>query len=402
MRGFENRTSVREIWNWLNQTISTLPTESIPLVDAYRRIVAQPILSQIAIPSFRRSMMDGYAVQAVDIENATRTTPANLRIIDESLPARPASATVSLGTAIRIMTGAPLPHGADTVVPVETTELKGTNVDVLNAIPVGKNVAEVGDDIQLNDAVVQAGRRLRPQDLGILSSVGVSTVSVVRRPRVAILITGNELLPASSVPSGYQVVDANGPILASLVKRDGGEIVFQKIISDNRDSLRAALDQDADLFLISGGSSVGQEDFAASVLSEIGEMKFHGVAMRPSAPSGIATIGEKFAFLIPGNPVSCLCSYDFFAGRAVRKMGGMAIDWPYRTERLPLATSITSAKGRTDYARVVVRNGKVEQIAISGASILSSTTKADGFIIIEESTESLEKGAEVDLFWYDS
>jgi molybdopterin molybdotransferase len=248
--------------------------------------------------------------------------------------------------------------------------------------------------------VLHAGRRLRPQDLGVLSSIGVAAVAVVRRPRVRILVTGNELLPAGSVPTGMQIADANGPMLAALVERDGGTVDNPGIVPDDAAALLAAMREPADVVLVSGGSSVGQEDHAPRLLAEHGELAVHGVAMRPSSPAGMGRFDGKFVFLLPGNPVSCLCAYDFFAGRAIRALGGRERDWPYRRVRLPLRRKLVSQVGRVDYARVRIVEGQVEPLAVSGASVLSSTTRADGFVVIPGDSEGYPAGAEVDVLLY--
>ena len=242
---------------------------------------------------------------------------------------------------------------------------------------------------------------LRPQDVGVLSSIGVAQVTVVRRPRVNIIATGNELLPPGTRPSGYRVADANSPMLAALVERDGGQPSFVRCVADEPQQILAALSEEADVVLVSGGSSVGQEDYVPSLLAEHGELAIHGVAMRPSSPVGMGTLGGRLVFLLPGNPVSCLCAYDFFAGRALRVLGGRNRDWPYDRKRAVLSRKIVSVVGRVDYARVQVVGGRVEPLAISGASMLTSTTRADGFVIVKGDSEGYAEGAEVELFLYD-
>jgi len=254
--------------------------------------------------------------------------------------------------------------------------------------------------------VLPAARRLRPQDLGVLSSIGVAQAKVVVRPKVEVIVTGNELLPAGSAPAEHQIaehqiVDANGPMLRALAQRDGGEIHCGPIVPDRPEAILAALERAADVILLSGGSSVGQEDHAPRLLAEHGELAIHGVAMRPSSPAGMGRIGERLFFLLPGNPVSCLCAYDFFAGRAIRRLAGRSPQWPYRCIRAPLARKLVSQIGRLDYARVRLVKGEIEPLAISGASMLTSTTRADGFVVIDPDSEGLPAGDETDVWLYD-
>jgi len=249
--------------------------------------------------------------------------------------------------------------------------------------------------------VLEPGRRLRPQDVGVLVSLGVASVPVVRRPRVRIVVAGNELLPAGSRPNGVLIVDSNGPMLAAFAERDGADVCRAGIVGDEPEAICDAMCDDADVILVSGGSSVGQEDHAPRLLARDGELIFHGIAMRPSSPAGIGTLGGRLVFLLPGNPVSCLCAYDFFAGRAVRLLGGRAWDWPYRRISGRLRRKLASMVGRVDYARVKVTDAGVEPLAISGASVLSSTTRADGFVVVPEDSEGYVEGADVDVFLYD-
>jgi len=249
--------------------------------------------------------------------------------------------------------------------------------------------------------VLAAGRVLRPQDLGVLSSIGADRVCAVTRPRVAIVLTGNELLPAGTPPSGFQITDANGPMLAALVARDGGVVTTSRIVADDRQEILKAISAEVDVVLVSGGSSVGQEDHVPTILAEQGELAVHGVAMRPSSPTGMGRLGGRLVFLLPGNPVSCLCAYDFFAGRAIRGLGRRPLAWPYRTIRAPLARKISSQIGRVDYTRVSLAGAEVCPLAIGGASILSSTTRADGFVVVPADLEGYPPGAEVEVQLYD-
>jgi molybdopterin molybdotransferase len=217
---------------------------------------------------------------------------------------------------------------------------------------------------------------------------------------VRLVITGNELLPSGSRPEGFQIVDANGPMLTALTERDGGLPDFPALVPDNAAAIREALHADADIIIVSGGSSVGIEDLAPMLVAEHGELAVHGIAMRPSSPTGLGRIGHRLVFLLPGNPVSSLCSYDFFAGRAIRALGGRTKDWPYRATRGVLTRKISSPVGRLDYARVKIHEGRVEPLIVAGASVLSSTTRADGFVIVSDDSEGYAAGADVKVWLY--
>jgi molybdopterin molybdotransferase len=270
----------------------------------------------------------------------------------------------------------------------------------LAAVSPGKHVGRRGEDITEGTTLFQPGRLLRPQDLGVLSSIGVKEVRAFRRPRVRLVVTGNELLPTGSQPHGHCIVDANGPMLAALVERDGGVVDFPGLVPDEHDAILRSLNADADVIIVSGGSSVGMEDLAPTLLASVGELAVHGIAMRPSSPTGFGRFGHRLVFLLPGNPVSCLCAYDFFAGRAIRALGGRTKTWPYRSMMSKLARKISSPIGRLDYARVQLADGCVEPLSIGGASILSSTTRADGFVIVPADSEGFAEGSEVEVWLY--
>ena len=403
MRGFAVRTTVEAAVAWIDSVLpafAELATEQVGLFDAARRVLARDVTSGVNVPNFARSMMDGFALRAEETYGASAYNRLSLRILGTCLPGVPFPSAVATGETVRIMTGAPLPIGTDAVLPVEETELDGQSLLVLGPVSSGKHVGQVGEDIRSGDVVQPAGRALRPQDIGVLSSIGVREIPVVRRPRVRILITGNELLPAGTPPEGFRIADANGPMLAALVARDGGEPILSDIIPDDPEAIRTAFLQPADIVLVSGGSSVGQEDFVPQLLAEHGELAVHGIAMRPSSPTGMGRLHGRLVFLLPGNPVSCLCAYDFFAGRAIRALGGRSRDWPYRRVRVRLSRKLVSTVGRVDYARVIVQGDAAEPLAVSGASILSSTTRADGFVIVPADSEGYPPGAEVDVFLY--
>jgi molybdopterin molybdotransferase len=402
MRGFARRHTVDSALALLDAHLLPLDAERVRLQDASGRVLAGDVVSDVDVPGFERATMDGYAVVAASTEGAASYTPLPLAVVGDSLPARPFDGAVTAGDAVRIMTGAPLPRGSDAVLPAEWIDGApgSSRVAALAAVSPGKNVGRRGEDIARGTTVLERGRTLRPQDLGVLSSIGVGEVSVIRRPRVRLAITGNELLPAGSLPRGYSIADANGPMLTALAERDGAVVDFPRLVPDDSDAILEAFTTDADVILVSGGSSVGVEDLAPTLLAARGELWVHGIAMRPSSPTGFGKIGRRLVFLLPGNPVSCLCGYDFFASRAVRALGGRPKEWPYRPIVAILDRKISSEIGRLDYARVRVADGRVEPLAIGGASVLSSTTRADGFIVVPADSEGFAAGSSVTVWLY--
>jgi molybdopterin molybdotransferase len=404
MRGFQRRTDVDEATRLIDARVKPLDAELCDIMNAGGRVVALDVTSGFNVPQFRRSAMDGYAVIASETFGATLNDPRPFTIVGESYPARPANVVVEAGQCVRIMTGAPMPDGADAVIPVELTGQAGDDlVHAHEPITPGKNVGNPGEDIREGDPVFQAGRKLKPQDLGVLSSIGLPRLFVMKKPRVGLVMTGDELLPPGAEPRGHCIVDANTPMLKALVQRDGGALLSGPILKDDREVIREALAtcaRETDVILVSGGSSVGAEDHAPSLVSEMGELAIHGMALRPASPAGIGFIDDTPVFLLPGNPVSCLCAYEFFAGRAIRTCAGLHSGWPHVRVRVPLARKISSVLGRTDYARVRIEDGKVVPLAIRGAAILSGTTRAHGFVLIPKEAEGYPEGEAVEVYLY--
>lgn len=402
MRGFRDRADVDDVLELLSRRVRPLPPETIRLDEAFGRVLAQDIVSDVAVPSFDRAAMDGYALHAEETFGAGSYNPFDFAIIGESLPGWPFSEGVRTGEAVRIMTGAPIPKGADSVLQAEAAEEVAGRLRIREAVSPGRNVGHKGEDIDVGAVILRANRLLRPQDLGVLASIGQGRVAVFRRPTVSIVITGDELLPCGSRPEGFRIVDSNSVMLAALTCRDGALPPSVQMVPDSRATIEAAiLEAETDVLLVSGGSSVGQEDHAPRILADHGELAVHGMALRPASPAGVGFLCDRLVFLLPGNPVSCLCAYDFFAGPTIRRLGGRSMDWPYQKRRLPLARKIVSAVGRVDYVRVQIVGEKVEPLATSGASILSSTTRADGFVLVARDNEGCAAGEEVQVFLYD-
>jgi len=409
MRGFAQRHTVAAALAWLDaqcaqdEQVRRLATEIIPLRNAAGRVLAASVVSDVDVPGFDRATMDGYALVADSTEGATAYTKLPLTVIGDSMPGSPFDGSVSTGEAVRVMTGAPMPQGADAVLPAEWVQTESASpckISALAAVSPGKNMGRRGEDIVRGTILLEAGRVLRPQDVGVLSSIGQGEVRVIQRPRVHLAVTGNELLPSGSHPSGFHIVDANGPMLSALIDRDGGIVDFPGLVRDDPNAILEALQADADIVIVSGGSSVGIEDLAPVLVAQHGELAVHGIAMRPSSPTGFGRIGNRLVFLLPGNPVSSLCAYDFFAGRVIRAFGGRTKEWPYRAIRGKLNRKISSPIGRLDYVRVKVDGDLVEPLAVGGASILSSTTRADGFVIVGDDSEGFAAGSDVKVWLY--
>jgi molybdopterin molybdotransferase len=402
MHGFSRRSEVPFVLEWIDRNALRLPAESTPLEQAVGRILSADLVSPLDVPGFDRAAMDGYALRGADTAGASEYNPLDFPVVGQSMPGQPFAGALPERAAIRIMTGAPIPPSVDAVVPAEYVSEANGHIAITRSVAPGQHVGHRGEDIGEGAAALPAGRQLRPQDVGLIASLGFASIEVVRQPRVRILVTGNEVRAPGSPKGNYEIYDANSYMLRGLVDRDGGVLESHQRLGDDPAVIRAALAAPgADVILVSGGSSVGSEDHAPRLVAELGELPIHGVAMRPSSPAGVGRIGETLVFLLPGNPVSSLCAYEFFAGRALRLRGGRNGDWPHRRIRGNVARKIVSAIGRVDYCRVRIADGAVDPIALSGASMLSSTTRADGFVIVPAESEGYGPETEVTVYLYE-
>jgi molybdopterin molybdotransferase len=405
MRGFKERHDVDEVLALLCSRFQPLAIEAVTLEHAYGRVLAEPVTAEIDVPHFKRAAVDGYALQARETFGASSYNPIEFTVVGTVFPGHPFPATLQKNQAVRIMTGAPLPSGADAVVMAEYAEEKEGVVSIFQPITPSRHVGHIGEDIKKGEEVFPRGRQLRPQDIGVLASIQCFTPRVWKQPTVALLITGNELVPAGGaerIEGTAKIVDSNSYVLWGLIKQYGGIPCRKGIIKDQYDTIKTALQETTeDVVLVTGGSSVGAEDFAPLILSEIGELVVHGVAMRPSSPTGLGFLGQRPVFLLPGNPVSAMVAFEAFVAPSLQIMQGLKPHPLYPKVEGILTRKITSAIGRVDYVRVKILEGNaIEPLRVSGASILSSTTRADGFIIVAKNSEGFNEGERVEVYTY--
>ena len=401
MRGFRERATVEAARAAAMEGVVPLLAEAVQIFECAGRVLAGDVQSEVDVPAFRRATMDGFAVRAEDTYGASGYDPVILGLVGSSMPGRSGADSITPRVAGRIMTGAPVPEGADAVLRAEDAVERDGRVEVRAAVAPEKNVGRVGEDVDAGTTVLSKGRRLLPQDAGLLAAIGEDPVMVHRRPVVRIIVSGNELLPPGDRPEGFKIVDSNSPMLAALVIRDGGLPQIVRLPDDEQAMREVLARPGADVIVTAGAASVGIEDRIPLLVEELGELLVHGVTMRPSSPTGVGRIAGVPILLLPGNPVSCLVAYDFFAGPVIRVMGGRPETWPYRTVTLPLRKRLVSQIGRTDYARVVVAGGAVEPVAVSGASVLSSVTRASGFVVVPASLEGYAEGTEIEVHVYE-
>lgn len=372
----------------------TVGNETVGLDDAAGRVAAEDIVAERPVPHYDRAAMDGYAVRAGDTHGATDDSPVRLDSVEGN---------VGDGEAAYVHTGSAVPEGADGVVRVEETEEVGEYVEVSTAVAEGENVAYAGEDVEDGETVVEEGARLRPSRVAVLRSVGVVEVEVRRKPKVAVVPTGDEVVPSD--PSPGEIIGTNGPMVADYVERWGGEATVYDVVPDDEEALRNALRDasDADLVATTGGSSVGERDLLPEVVNEIGGMLVHGVAVKPGHPVGFGVVNETPVVTLPGYPVSCVVNSFEFVRRGVRELLG-AEGTTEPSARCILDEKIPSEVGARTYTRVVVEEEGDRRVArpvrTKGAGVLSSVANADGFVVVPESREGYAAGEDVDvLLW---
>jgi len=390
--------SVEEALERILATVRALDAERVPILEAVGRVLAEEVTADRDIPPHTNSAMDGYAVRGADVARV----PVRLRVVGEAAAGRPCSVEVMPGAAVRIMTGAPMPAGADTVVPFEQTHADGEWVEVLKATAPGANVRPVGEDVRAGETVLSPGAVLRPQEIGMLAALGRTEVMVIRRPRVAILATGDEVVPPWETPGPGQIRDANSYTVAAQVQRYGGIPLLLGVARDEealiRDGLRRALAERADIIITSGGVSVGDFDLVKQVLATEGEIRFWSLNMKPGRPLAFGVVGGVPLVGLPGNPVAAMIATELFVRPALRKMQGFT-RWPWPEVRARLADPIARKDGRRHYLRVRLRETpdglEATLTGDQGSGILKSLVQADGLAVIPEDAGSLPAGAEV-------
>jgi molybdopterin molybdotransferase len=375
--------------------------EEVDTADALDRVLARAVDSPADLPTFARSTMDGFAVRASDTFGASEGLPAYMHVVGEVLMGHPAEASLGTGDCVRIATGGMLPPDADAVVMVEQTqEASDGTIEVLRSVAPGENVVHVGEDVRTGDAILPRGHQLRPQDLGGLVALGITHACVARRLRVGIVSGGDELVDPSHEPGPGQIRDINSYTLAALVRRAGHLPCLAGIVPDDYPALeaaaRAALASN-DVVILSAGSSVSTRDMTASVIQTLGApgVLVHGVSLKPGKPTILAVCSEKPVFGLPGNPVSCMVTFDLFVAPALAHLSG-AQQPPRRTVTARLARNIASATGREDYIQVRLEDG--EAIPVFGKSNLIFTLiRADGMLKIPLDVGGMAVGTQVEV-----
>jgi molybdopterin molybdotransferase len=374
-------------------------TETVPIRDALGRVLAQDIVPAINVPAHDNSAMDGYAVRFSDLEGET-----SLEEIGSAFAGRVFEGSLGAGQCVRIMTGAVMPAGADTVVIQEVTRKENRRVFIPPGQKARQNVRYAGEDLKAGTAVLHSGRLVRPADLGLIASLGVGSVRVKRKLRVAFFATGDELASIGAPLKEGEVYDSNRYTLYAMLSRLGIELIDLGVVRDDPELLesafRKASDQ-ADVVVTTGGVSVGEADFVKQLMAQLGEVLFWKIAMRPGRPMAFGQIGRAYLFGLPGNPVAVMVTFYQFVRDALLHLSGRTDHYVVPLLQVPAAAALRKVPGRTEFQRgILFRDGaqwKVRTTGHQGAGVLRSMSEANCFIVLEHERGNVAAGEQVSV-----
>ena len=379
--------------------VAPLAPIELPLAEAFGCVLAEGVSAPAALPLFASSAMDGFAVRASDVATATANSAVGLRVVGRVRIGLAPDVTVGNGEAARIATGAPIPAGADAIVPIENCIAGEDTVSVLQASPLGKHVRPAGEDVRAGESLAPAGRRISGAEMGLFASAGLARVPVYPRPRVVILATGDELVEPGKTLEYGQIHDSNSFTLSGALKEVGAQPVIANRVPDDVDALREEVSSQfgaADAFISSGGVSVGERDVVKGAFAGKGEIDFYRVAMQPGMPQGFGLIDGKPFFGLPGNPVSVFVSFEVFVRPALMKMLGRK--QLYRPQvRARLTADLSGPSAKTMYARVMLERGRSGNFLATptggrGSNLFSTVTRANGLAEVPAGVESISAG----------
>jgi molybdopterin molybdotransferase len=409
--GADGMRSMADHRSYLLDCIESLPPFGQQILDSVGLSLCEDVVAGLSMPRFDNSAMDGYAVRASDIQQADTDKPVSLPVVGEVQAGAPAPHKLSPGTAMKIMTGAALPEGADTVVPYEATDRGSQDVQIGEAGLIGANVRRVGEDVNEGDTVLRVGDRLTARSVGLLAAIGVDQVMVRPRPRVVVISTGSELVePGLALQNEQQIYDSNSYMLAAAARAAGAQVFRVGRVVDDAEQLKQVISDQlvrADLILTTGGVSQGDYDIVKQVLPDLGPCDFTTVAMQPGKPQGFGLIGEDKTptIMMPGNPVSAFVSFEAFVRPVLRKLAGVE---PFIRPTTPLTAerAITSMTGKLQFARGAVQvddQGRrtVDLTGGHGSHLLGGLAAADALLLIDPDTDFVAAGDEIDAWLLD-
>ena len=384
-----------------NQRIMDI--EEIPIGEAHKRVLAEDIMAYHDSPPFDKSAMDGFALKGENTFGASQSAPKEFKIIDAIGAGDFSSKTVGENEAIVIATGAPVPDGADAVIMKEYTTTDGDDLTIFSQVTPGENVSPKSEDIRKGDKILSKNTFIRYQEMGLIASAGYDTVKVFKKPRVLVIITGNELVePTKEEIDKAKIINSNQFTIKAMVE-DSGAIAEITHAGDTFEEVRSAVLQgskDYDVLMTTGGTAISKGDVVLDVVDDIGEILFHGVAIRPGKPAGAGIINGKMIFTLSGQPVAAMSQFDMFARKYLFELQGRHFDFDMVKRISQL--KIPSQLGRTDFIRAVSDDECAKHVLNRGSGIIRSMVEANSYIIIDENDEGYQKDDLVDVVFFDS
>ncbi len=402
--GFADRVPAEKALAWVDRHQSLHDSEEIPVENAAGRVLTQPFVAPADQPPVDTAIEDGYALRSAETVGAGSYNPLPFRIQAANHALQPLSTTL-------VSSGTPLPQGADAVAPFDLVRVGTPSAELIGTVARGAGVSLQGQEARQATTLIECSRPLRPADLGLIASFGIEQVRVVRRPRVRIIVAGAKPSISGTDAPDANAPDANAPMLRALIARDGGVIELSENGVTDRDAIAALISRPgADVVLVCGRTGAGADDEAPLALAAAGTLSIHGIALRPGDSTGMGSAAGVPVILLPGSPLACLCAYDLFAGRLIRRLGGCGVELPYPVRHATVGRKIVSSIGNLELCRVRLVSGEasgkaaVEAIPVSSADSggLASTARSDGFVLVPATLEGYAPGATVAVYLYDA
>ncbi len=377
--------------------------EEIPLIEAHKRVLAEDIFSYHDSPPFDKSAMDGFALKAEDTFNASQSQPLNLKIVDDVGAGNFTDKIIDHAQAVTIATGAPIPEGADAVLMKEYTVTDGDELTIYSQVTPGENISPKAEDIKKDDKILSKNTFIRYPEIGLIASAGYASVKVYRKPKVKLIVTGNELIEPTKDDLSYsKIINSNKFTIKSMIE-DSGATVDISCVGDSFNEVRCEVQkasENYDVIMTTGGTAISDGDVVLDVVEDLGKILFHGVAVRPGKPFGAGIINDKMIFTFSGQPVAAMSQFDVFAKRFLFKMQGREFDFSVVKREAEL--KIPSQLGRTDFIRAFSDDVYARHVLNRGSGIIRSMVEANSYIIIDENNEGYQKGDLIDVVFFDS
>ncbi|MGC8939345.1 MAG: gephyrin-like molybdotransferase Glp [Candidatus Bathyarchaeia archaeon] len=405
LKGFQKLTPVEEAKRIFFNKLQTgkLKTIKVPLEQALNRVLAEDIRACEDLPRFDRSAVDGYAIKAEETVGVTQFKPKTFRITSKE--------NIENGEVKQVWTGSPIPKGADAVVMLENTKKTNSELEVWVSVTPGENIAKRGEDIRKGEIAIKAGTRLKPQHLGLIAALGIVNAKVFEKPKVAILATGNELVEIGTKPQEGQIFEVNRLILSALCRELEVEPVDLGIARDDTNEITEKMKlglKVADMVITTGGTSVGLSDIVPDAINKLGKLGIivHGMAMRPAMPTALAIVNEKPIIILSGNPVAAMIGFEVFAKPVINVLMGLEREESRPVIKAQMTKRVTTALGRKTFVRVHVFKSDeeyfAEPISSMGSGVISTMTKANGYVVVPENVEGLDEGETVSVHLFDT